>query len=39
MGKACSLATPREARVNLEATLAIEHSIATGRPVSLPFAQ
>lgn len=39
MGKACSLATPREARVNLEATLAIEHSIATGRPVSLPLAQ
>ncbi|MBY0268952.1 MAG: Gfo/Idh/MocA family oxidoreductase [Burkholderiales bacterium] len=39
MGKACSLATPREARTNLEATLAIEHSIATGRPVSLPLAQ
>lgn len=39
MGKACSLATPREARTNLEATLAIEHSIASGRPVTLPLAR
>lgn len=39
MGKACVLATPQEARANLEATLAIEHSMATGRPVSLPLAQ
>lgn len=38
-GKPCSLATPKEARLNLEVTLAIEHSIATGRPVSLPLAQ
>ena len=39
MDKPCSLALPAEARINLEATLAIEHSIATGRPVSLPLAQ
>lgn len=39
MGKPCVLATPREARATLEATLAIEHSMATGRPVSLPLAQ
>ncbi len=39
MGKSCALATPSEARINLEATLAIEHSIATGRPVTLPLAQ
>lgn len=38
-GKPCSLATPHEARTTLEATLAIEHSIATGRPVALPLAQ
>jgi predicted dehydrogenase len=37
MGKPCVLATPREARANLEATLAIEHSIATGRAVTLPL--
>jgi len=39
MGKPCSLATPSEARTNLEATLAIEHSMATGRSVALPMAQ
>jgi predicted dehydrogenase len=39
MGKPCSLATPQDARTTLEVTLAIEHSIATGRPVSLPLAQ
>ena len=39
MGRACVLATPQEARTNLEATLAIEHSVATGRPVTLPLAQ
>ena len=39
MGKPCVLATPQEARANLEATLAIEHSIATGRPVTLPLAR
>jgi hypothetical protein len=33
------LATPQEARGNLETTLAIEHSVATGRPVTLPLAQ
>jgi predicted dehydrogenase len=38
MGKPCVLATPSEARANLEATLAIEHSIATGRAVTLPLA-
>ena len=38
MGKACVLATPREARANLEATLAIEHSLASGKPVTLPLA-
>ncbi len=39
LGKPCSLATPREARITLEATLAIEHSMATRRPVTLPLAQ
>jgi predicted dehydrogenase len=39
MGRPCVLATPQEARANLEATLAIEHSAATGRPVTLPLAQ
>ncbi len=38
MGKPCSLATPQEARINLEATLAIEHSIASGKAVTLPLA-
>jgi len=38
MGKPCVLATPREARANLEATLAIEQSLANGRPVTLPLA-
>ncbi len=38
MGRACVLATPQEARANLEATLAIEHSVATRRPVTLPLA-
>jgi len=37
MGKACSLALPHEARVNLEATLAIEQSSKTGRAVMLPL--
>jgi len=39
MARPCVLATPQEARTNLEATLAIEHSIATGRPVTLPLAK
>ena len=39
MGRPCVLATPQEARATLEATLAIEHSVATGRPVTLPLAQ
>ncbi|MGZ8198618.1 MAG: Gfo/Idh/MocA family protein [Burkholderiales bacterium] len=39
MGRPCVLATPREARATLEATLAIEHSIETRRPVTLPLAQ
>ena len=38
MGRACVLATPKEARATLETTLAIEHSAATGRPVTLPLA-
>ena len=38
MDRPCMLATPQEARANLEATLAIEHSVATGRPVTLPLA-
>jgi predicted dehydrogenase len=39
MGRPCVLATPQEARATLEATLAIEHSVATGRSVTLPLAQ
>lgn len=39
MGRACVLATPQEARATLEATLAIEHAMATNRPVTLPLAQ
>jgi len=39
MGRPCVLATPREARATLEATLAIEHSAETRRPVTLPLAQ
>ncbi|MDH3288279.1 MAG: Gfo/Idh/MocA family oxidoreductase [Betaproteobacteria bacterium] len=39
MGRPCVLATPREARATLEATLAIEHSIAARRPVMLPLAR
>jgi predicted dehydrogenase len=39
MGRPCVLATPHEARATLEATLAIEHSVSTGRPVTLPLAQ
>jgi predicted dehydrogenase len=38
MNRPCVLATPAEARANLEATLAIEHSAATGRPVTIPMA-
>ena len=37
MGKPCVLATPQEARANLEATLAIERSAATGEAVTLPL--
>ena len=39
VGKPCVLATAREARTTLEVTLAIEHSAASGRPVSLPLAK
>jgi len=39
VGKPCALATAREARDTLEVTLAIEHSAASGRPVSLPLAE
>jgi predicted dehydrogenase len=38
MGRPCVLATAQEARATLEATLAIEHSVVTGRPVTLPLA-
>jgi len=38
VGKPCALATAREARATLEVTLAIEHSAATGKPVTLPLA-
>jgi len=38
VGKPCALATAREARNTLEVTLAIEHSAATGKPVTLPLA-
>ncbi len=37
MGKPCALATPQQARATLEATLAIEYSMATGNPVTLPL--
>jgi predicted dehydrogenase len=39
VGKPCALATAREARHTLEVTLAIEHSAASGKPVTLPLAQ
>jgi predicted dehydrogenase len=35
MGKPCVLATPQEARATLEATLAIEQSMASGRAVRI----
>jgi predicted dehydrogenase len=37
LGKPCVLASPVEARATLEATLAIEYSMATGQPVTLPL--
>jgi predicted dehydrogenase len=37
MGKPCALATPQEARANLEATLAIEYSMSSGQSVTLPL--
>jgi predicted dehydrogenase len=37
MGKSCALATPAEARATLEATLAIEYSMASGERVKLPL--
>ena len=37
LGKPCCLATPAEARATLEATLAIEYSMASGQPVTLPL--
>jgi predicted dehydrogenase len=37
-GKPCALATAAEARRTLEVTLAIEHSAASGKPVTLPLA-
>ena len=38
IGKPCVLATAREARATLEATHAIQHSAASGKPVRLPLA-
>ena len=38
VGKPCSLATATEARDNLEVTLAIERSVASGHSVKLPLA-
>jgi len=37
LGKPCALATPQQARATLEATLAIEYSMTTGQPVTLPL--
>jgi len=37
MDRPCTLATPQEARATLEATLAIEHSMRIGAPVTLPL--
>ncbi len=37
LGKPCALATPQQARATLEATLAIEYSMATGGAVTLPL--
>jgi predicted dehydrogenase len=36
-GRPCTLATPEDARATLEATLAIEHSMRIGMPVTLPL--
>ncbi|HEY2136648.1 MAG TPA: gfo/Idh/MocA family oxidoreductase, partial [Xanthobacteraceae bacterium] len=36
-GRPCVLATPQDARATLEATLAIEHSMRIGMPVTLPL--
>jgi len=38
MGRACVLATADDARCTLEITLAIERSLRTGGPVTLPLA-
>ena len=37
LGKPCTLATAKDARATLEATLAIEHSMRTGEAVTLPL--
>ena len=37
LGKSCALASPQQARATLEATLAIEYSMASGQPVTLPL--
>jgi hypothetical protein len=36
-GRPCTLATPQDGRATLEATLAIEHSMRIGAPVTLPL--
>jgi len=38
-GRKCVLATPQEARVNLETTLAIELAAGSGKPVKLPLSR
>ena len=39
LGKPCWLATPQQARATLEATLAIEYSMTSGQPVTLPLTE
>lgn len=38
VGRPCALALPHEARATLEATLAIERSVETGKAITLPLA-
>jgi myo-inositol 2-dehydrogenase / D-chiro-inositol 1-dehydrogenase len=37
LGKSCALASPQQARATLEVTLAIEYSMASGQPMTLPL--
>ena len=38
-GRPCALATPAEARLNLETTIAIDRAARTGAPVRLPVSR